>query len=71
MKTCKQRNHNKKLLSVMPGSFDSIKAVDKPYYLGKEKATHSSILAWEIPWTEGAWQANTLFCLLYICVKAS
>ena len=35
----------------MPGSFDSIKAVDKPYYLGKEKATHSSILAWEIPWT--------------------
>ena len=51
MKTCKQRNHNKRLLSAMPGSFDSIKAVDKPYYLGKEKATHSSILAWEIPWT--------------------
>ena len=25
--------------------------------LEKEMATHSSILAWEIPWTEGAWQA--------------
>ena len=24
----------------------------------KEMATHSSILAWEIPWTEGAWQAT-------------
>ena len=21
-------------------------------------ATHSSILAWEIPWTEGAWRAT-------------
>ena len=34
MKTCKQRNHSKKLLSAMPGSFDSIKAIDNPYYLG-------------------------------------
>ena len=51
MKTCKQRNHSKKLLSAMPGSFDSIKGIDNPYYLGKEKATHFSILAWEIPWT--------------------
>ena len=25
--------------------------------LQKELATHSSILAWEIPWTEGARQA--------------
>ena len=25
--------------------------------VGKEMATHSSILAWEIPQTEGAWQA--------------
>ena len=25
--------------------------------LEKEMATHSSILAWEIPWTRGAWQA--------------
>ena len=24
--------------------------------LEKEMATNSSILAWEIPWTEGAWQ---------------
>jgi hypothetical protein len=23
--------------------------------LEKEMATHSSILAWRIPWTEGAW----------------
>ena len=26
--------------------------------LEKEMAIHSSILAWEIPWTEGAWQAT-------------
>ena len=25
--------------------------------LEKEMATHSSILAWEIPWTEEAWRA--------------
>ena len=24
---------------------------------GEEMATHSSILAWEIPWTRGIWQA--------------
>ena len=27
-----------------------------PESLGKEMPTHSSILAWEIPWTEGAWR---------------
>ena len=26
--------------------------------LEKEMVTHSSILAWEIPWTEGAWRAT-------------
>ena len=26
--------------------------------LEKEMATHSSILAWETSWTEGAWQAT-------------
>ena len=26
--------------------------------LDKEIATHSSILAWEIPWTRGAWRAT-------------
>ena len=26
--------------------------------LEKGMATHSSILAWRIPWTEGAWQAT-------------
>ena len=25
---------------------------------GGGNATHSSILAWEIPWTRGAWQAT-------------
>ena len=25
----------------------------------EEMATHSSILAWEIPWTEGAWRAKS------------
>ena len=28
--------------------------------LEKEMATHSSILAWRIPWTRGAWQATAL-----------
>ena len=28
--------------------------------LEKEMATHSSILVWEIPWTEGAWRATVL-----------
>ena len=26
--------------------------------LEEEMATHSSILAWEIPWTEGPWPAR-------------
>ena len=26
--------------------------------LEKEMATHSSILAWKIPWARGAWQAT-------------
>ena len=26
--------------------------------LKKEMTTHSSILAWKIPWTGGAWQAT-------------
>ena len=26
--------------------------------LEREMVTHSSILAWEIPWTEGVWQAT-------------
>ena len=30
---------------------------DQKDLLGKEMAAHSSILAWEIPWTKGAWQA--------------
>ena len=28
------------------------------FQLDKEMATHSSILAWRIPWTRGAWQAT-------------
>ena len=28
-----------------------------PGGLKKEMATHSSILAWKVPWTEGAWRA--------------
>ena len=33
--------------------------LDQEDPLEKVMATHSSILAWEIPWTEGAWQATT------------
>ena len=28
--------------------------------LEKEMASHSSILAWEIPWTRGVWQAAVM-----------
>ena len=39
------------------GDSSSIPGSEDP--LGKEIATHSSILAWEIPWTErGAWWAR-------------
>ena len=31
---------------------DSIPSLDQEESLEKEMATHSSILAWEIPWTE-------------------
>lgn len=34
MKISKQRNHNKKLLSVTPGSFGVIRAIDCHCYLG-------------------------------------
>lgn len=34
MKMSKQRSHNKKLLSVMPGSFGVIRAIDCHCYLG-------------------------------------
>jgi len=27
-------------------------------FLEEEMATHSGILAWSIPWTEGTWQAT-------------
>ena len=30
-------------------------SLDQEDPLEKVMATHSSILAWEIPWTEGAW----------------
>ena len=29
-----------------------VRSLDQEGSLGKEMATHSSILAWEIPWTE-------------------
>ena len=32
--------------------------LDQEDPLEKVMATHSSILAWEIPWTEGAWRAT-------------
>ena len=32
--------------------------LDREDYLEKELATHSSILAWSIPWKVRAWQAT-------------
>ena len=34
-----------------------VQSLDWKDPLQKEIVTHSSILAWEIPWTEGAWRA--------------
>ena len=31
---------------------DSVGSLDREDPLGEDMATHSSILAWEIPWTE-------------------
>ena len=44
----------------MPGNVgDTGDAGLIPDTLEREKATHSSILAWKIPWTErGAWRAT-------------
>ena len=38
-----------------------VQSMGQKDFLEKEIATHSNILAWEIPWTEerGAWQATT------------
>ena len=33
---------------------DAVQFLGREYPLEKEMATHSSILAWEIPWTEEA-----------------
>ena len=35
-----------------------VRSLGWEYSLEKEMATHSSILAWKIPWTEGIWQAT-------------
>ena len=35
-----------------------VQSLGREYPREKEMATHSSILAWEIPWTEGTWQAT-------------
>ena len=35
-----------------------VQSLDWEDPLEKEMATHSSILAWKIPWKEGAWQAT-------------
>ena len=33
-------------------------SLGQEYPLEEEMATHSSILVWEIPWTERAWRAT-------------
>ena len=38
------------------GDTGSIRGSEDP--LEKESTTHSSILAWKIPWTRGAWWAT-------------
>ena len=35
-----------------------VQSLSLKYPLEKEMTTHSSILAWEIPWTEEPWQAT-------------
>ena len=46
---CKESACNAGDLSLIPGSEDPLE---------KEIATHSSILAWGVPWTEKSWQAT-------------
>ena len=40
------------------GDLGSIPGREDP--LKKEMVIHSSILAWETPWTEGAWRATSM-----------
>ena len=47
----------------LPFFFLSLYIHTYTYILEKEMATHSSILAWEIPWKEGAWRAHGLLRL--------
>ena len=35
-----------------------VRSLSRENPLGKEMTTHSSILAWRIPWTKGAWRAT-------------
>jgi len=41
----------------MPMQEVQVRSLDCEDPLEKRMATHSSILAWEIPWTTGAWWA--------------
>ena len=43
----------------MPAMWETwVRSLDQEDPLEKEMATHSSILAWSIPWTGGAWWAT-------------
>ena len=39
-----------------------IQSLGQEYPLEKEMATHSSILVWEIPWTEELWGCKRVRC---------
>ena len=41
-----------------PANAGDITEAGREDLIKEEMATHSSILAWRIPWTEGAWRAT-------------
>ena len=44
------------MLKNLPSKLEmQVRSLSRDDPLDKEMATHSTILAWEIPWTGGAW----------------
>ena len=55
---CNTKIENKQYCNKFIKDFKNGLHKKKNFFMEKKMATHSSILAWETPWTEGAWWAT-------------
>ena len=46
------------VMNLLAMQVTQVQALDQEDSLEEDMATHSSILAWRIPWTREAWQAT-------------